>query len=103
MEQFRDRLVEFKSLNDVSGLIGELHACELGDARPLAIFVVKSILEEVYGRLSDRALPTTTWNQVRDALRGPLEAVVDAPDSVLSERLNALTRVWVRTRQELLL
>ena len=35
MEQFRDRPVEFKSLNTIRELIGELYASELGEPLPL--------------------------------------------------------------------
>ena len=51
MEQFRDRLVEFKSLNATRGVIRKLYARELGEPLPLPLFVVKSILQEVHSRL----------------------------------------------------
>jgi hypothetical protein len=105
VEQFRDRLVEFKSLNAIRELIGELYASELGEPLPLPLFVVKSILEEVHSRLDARAVETPVWNQVRDTLRGPLGDVADAAAGdpvVLVGKLNALIRVWTRTRKELL-
>ena len=108
MEQFRDRLVEFKSLNAIRELTGELYASELaklGEPLPVPLFVVKSILEEVHSRLDARAVETPVWNQVRDTLRGPLGDVADAAAGdpvVLVGKLNALIRVWTRTRKELL-
>lgn len=104
MEQFRDRLVDLRSLDDIQELIQVLAEFELSE-KGLPFFVVRSILEAVHERLCDRPLKTVTWNQVREALRQPMESVLDAhaaPDRVvLFDRLTALVNAWARTRRDL--
>jgi hypothetical protein len=78
VEQFRDRLVDFRSLNDVRELIRELAQEELGEVLALPSFAVRSVLEGVHERLSERALETATWHQVKDALSEPIGNVIDA-------------------------
>ena len=105
MEQFRDRLVDFRSLNDIQQLIREFTEFELTEAVTLPYFVVRSVLEGVHERLSGRPLETATWSQVKDALSGPMENVVDAhhagDQGVLFKRLNTLVRQWALARKEL--
>lgn len=105
MEQFRTRLVELRSLNDIRQLSQELAEFELSEPVALPFLVVRSILRDLFAQLSDRPLEPQTWRQVQDALGDPIERVIDAytahDPAALFERLNALTRRWAHTRREL--
>ncbi len=105
VEQFRDRLIELRSVNDVKNLIRELLRLELDEPIALPYFVVRSILEGLRDALADRPVPPTTWDQLRDALSGPMERVIDSIQSgdrrLIFERLNDLAKRWALTRQEL--
>lgn len=100
MEEFRARLTELRSLNDLRQLCREL-----GEPVALPFFVVRSVLEGLYERLADRPVETATWRQVQDALGGLMESVVDVHQSgnreALFGSLNALVRRWIQTRLEL--
>ena len=105
MEEFRARLTELRSLNDLRQLCRELAERELGEPVALPFFVVRSVLEGLYERLADRPVETATWRQVQDALGGLMESVVDVHQSgnreALFGSLNALVRRWIQTRLEL--
>ena len=105
MEEFRARLTELRSLDDLRQLCCELAERELSEPVALPFFVVRSVLEAIYERLADRPVETATWRQVQDALGGLMESVIDAHQAgnreALFGRLNALVRRWAQTRLEL--
>jgi len=94
VEEFRARLTELRSLNDLQALCRELAEREVTERVALPFFVVRSVLEGVHERLADRPVETATWRQVQDALGDALPAVIDAYQAGnqerLFERLNAL-------------
>lgn len=104
MEQFRHRLLALESFNDLKALIRQLAEVELTEPFVLPLFVVRSVLQSIRDEMDDRP-ETATWDQVRRAMRAPMERVLDAlteEPGVLAERRNELILAWRTTSQDLL-